>query len=519
MSPASRGRRGQKGTKSTHRAPALPGLFDTPDECGCPSCTGADLSPEALVAGLIAAGADLLGSEDPLDAEAAGAVFVSVSLLGGEALEEVLVGELIPEIEARGTSAALAILLAIGSMARSRAGKAVSLAADRLGAAGVAPPAWAAELAEPLTVSDCWRLYDSKGIGSMLGCTFHRAGRAHAVVVGVNYANCGAADDILVLDVDQLPEAMEMMRADGREHGLEMMTETLDAAEFRWQVERALESRAVHDEELSEMDPQDLVDTQEGPGYHACAVLLRTRMNVLPAPQKPPAPPEDGALGLSLLQMPARLPGDDGGASVPPQRGTAAAPRQANGKKSTEPAPIYQIKVGLRGAKPPIWRRLEVPADITLARLHIVIQAAFDWDDTHMHVFETPYGNFGIADANLGHRAEAPVTLEQVAPTVSCKLRYTYDFGDDWEHDILVEKVLVPDRTAAYPRCTGGRRAAPPEDCGGIWGYAELVYVMSDPAHPDHNQKLEWLGLDDATEFDPTSFDAEAVTQALAALG
>jgi len=82
----------------------------------------------------------------------------------------------------------------------------------------------------------------------------------------------------------------------------------------------------------------------------------------------------------------------------------------------------------------------------------------------------------------------------------------------------LVEKVLVRDRTAAYPRCTGGRRAAPPEDCGGSWGYAELVDVMSDPAHPAHDDKLEWLGLDDATEFDPTSFDAEAVTQALAAL-
>jgi hypothetical protein len=101
---------------------------------------------------------------------------------------------------------------------------------------------------------------------------------------------------------------------------------------------------------------------------------------------------------------------------------------------------------------------------------------------------------------------------------MNSKLRYTYDFGDDWEHDILVEKVLDRNETVAYPRCTGGRRAAPPEDCGGIWGYAELVEVLNDPADPEHKDRLEWLGLDDAADFDPDRFDAEAVTQALAAL-
>lgn len=84
------------------------------------------------------------------------------------------------------------------------------------------------------------------------------------------------------------------------------------------------------------------------------------------------------------------------------------------------------------------------------------------------------------------------MTLEQVAPAVNSKLRYAYDFGDDWEHDILVEKVLDRDETATYPRCTGGRRAAPPEDCGGTWGYAELK---------------------DAGGFDPASFDLEPAQQ------
>ena len=142
-------------------------------------------------------------------------------------------------------------------------------------------------------------------------------------------------------------------------------------------------------------------------------------------------------------------------------------------------------------------------------------QIAFGWDDSHLHVFETPCGSFGTAGTDLGYRAETSVTLEQVAPAVNDKLRYTYDFGDDWDHDIRVEKVLDHDAAAGYPRCTGGRRAAPPDDCGGIWGYTELVEVLKDPANEEHDDRLEWLGLHSAAEFDPDRFDAAAVTRAL----
>ncbi|HEY2793075.1 MAG TPA: plasmid pRiA4b ORF-3 family protein, partial [Micromonosporaceae bacterium] len=140
------------------------------------------------------------------------------------------------------------------------------------------------------------------------------------------------------------------------------------------------------------------------------------------------------------------------------------------------------------------------------------------WDDSHLHVFETPYGRFGTADAELGFRSEAPVRLEQVAAEAGSKVRYTYDFGDDWHHDIVVEKVLDRDATVAYPRCTGGRRAAPPEDCGGVWGYADLVEILSDPADPEHVERLEWLGLEDAADFVPDRFDAASVTRALSTL-
>jgi hypothetical protein len=526
MSPVSRGRKGKKDKKSIRR-PALPDVFGAADECDCPSCSAADFDPQQLIDELIAGGADLVGSDDPLDAELVGAAFVSIGALAGEAFEEALVDGFIPQFEARSSCEALAMLLAIGSVAQGQAGKAAWAAADRLAEAGIARPGWAAELGEPVTVADCWRLDDSQGTASMLACSFHRAGRSHAVVISVDHLDCGAAGDILLLDTDQLPEALEMMRAAGRDSGLEVTTQALDAAEFRWQIEKALDARAVHDaDDLPTPGTDDIPVDEDGPGYPALAVLLRARMNALPVPSKPAAPHADESdrrAGLTALQMLAQPAGNAGrpfGAGAPNAlRGrTAVAALPAKRKKSDRPAPVYQIKVGLRGAKPPIWRRLEVPADISLARLHTVIQLAFDWHDSHLHVFETLYGSFGTADAELGHRAEAPVTLEQVAPAVNSKLRYTYDFGDDWKHDILVEKVLDRNETAAYPRCTGGRRAAPPDDCGGTWGYADLVEILNDPTDPQHNDRLEWLGLDDAADFDPDRFDAKAVTRALSAL-
>jgi hypothetical protein len=232
-------------------------------------------------------------------------------------------------------------------------------------------------------------------------------------------------------------------------------------------------------------------------------------MWALPAPTRPPA--VHGSESNAIAEIAAagreyelRRRKRDGELTLPPKR-----------KKAAGPAPIYRIKVGLRDAKPPIWRRLEVPADITLARLHRVIQAAFGWDDSHMHVFKTSYGNYGAADRELGHRAEGPVTLEQVAPAAKERFRYLYDFGDNWLHDVEVEAVVDRDPAAAYPRCTGGRRAAPADDSGGVWGHEELVAILADPSHPEHEERLEWLGLASAKEFDPARFDPAEITEAL----
>jgi len=179
---------------------------------------------------------------------------------------------------------------------------------------------------------------------------------------------------------------------------------------------------------------------------------------------------------------------------------------------------VHTIKVTLRGSQPPIWRRLEVPSASTLQQLHNIIQSAFGWEDYHMWALETAGQRYGAAGSDLGIRSAASKRLGQVAPRVGDKLRYTYDFGDDWEHDIIVEAVTEAEPATAYPRCLTGRRACPPEDCGGIWGYGYLVEILADPAHEEHQERLEWLGLNSADEFDPAAFDLAKVNSALAAL-
>jgi hypothetical protein len=313
-----------------------------------------------------------------------------------------------------------------------------------------------------------------------------------------------------------LPFVLEAIRASGRESGLDIKTEQLEPAELRWQIENALDARAVHDQDLGDDLAVEPPDEDDAPGYPVLAALLRARLDTLPAPDKPPAPhagvaDEPSLADLLSLRRFAAVPGRSRSgkpATLPPKR-----------TKSAGPAPIYQLKVSLQGAKPPIWRRLEVPADLSLARLHHVMQIAFGWDDSHLHAFETPFGDFGTADAELGRRAERPVSLEQVAPDVNSRIRYVYDFGDDWQHDVVVEKVVDRDPAVRYPRCTGGRRAAPPDDCGGIWGYADLLEVLEDTEHPEHQERLEWLGLDDGADFAPERFDRDAVNRALSSLG
>jgi hypothetical protein len=163
-----------------------------------------------------------------------------------------------------------------------------------------------------------------------------------------------------------------------------------------------------------------------------------------------------------------------------------------------------QIKVKLRGvSKPPVWRRLQVRGDMTLDGLHETILAAFGWAGYHMHVFENGSDRFGVPDPELGFADERRVSVGDLLGGVGDQLLYTYDFGDDWEHEILVEEVGEADPDVRYPALVAAKGACPPEDCGGPWGYTELKEILADPAHDRHQEMLDWLNLDDGSAFDP----------------
>jgi hypothetical protein len=188
--------------------------------------------------------------------------------------------------------------------------------------------------------------------------------------------------------------------------------------------------------------------------------------------------------------------------------------------KKTAIAPeIYQLKVTLLGTSPPIWRRLLVPANITLAQLHDVLQTAMGWEDGHMHEFSVGQRRIGRPnpeDRLMGMPAaesERTVRLSGILVRVGSKAIYTYDFGDSWEHSLVLEKRLPVDPTTAYPACTDGQLACPPEDCGGIPGFYDLVEALGDPAHERHEEMLDWIG-----EFDPQAFSVESVNRMLTLL-
>jgi hypothetical protein len=144
--------------------------------------------------------------------------------------------------------------------------------------------------------------------------------------------------------------------------------------------------------------------------------------------------------------------------------GTARPGTGTTGKRPQAPRNVHRLKVTLRGSKPPIWRRFEVPSDLSLARLHTVIQLGFSWQDSHLWVFETPTGRYGSSDPELGIRSAASKKLSAVADWPGDKIRYEYDFSESWEHDVVVEAVEPAQPDVAYPRCTGGKRTGPPAD-------------------------------------------------------
>jgi len=194
----------------------------------------------------------------------------------------------------------------------------------------------------------------------------------------------------------------------------------------------------------------------------------------------------------------------------------AALPTKAREPNPTET--VYQLKITLLGAKPPIWRRIQIK-DCTLDKLHEHIQTAMGWTNSHLHHFkigEQLYGDPELMQENFEEMEYLDSTTTKISDILPkngkrVSFIYEYDFGDSWEHEVLIEGVVPSDSKAKYPLCLEGARACPPDDCGGVWGYADFLEAIHDKKHERHRELLEWIG----GRFDSEDFDPVAATKAM----
>jgi pRiA4b ORF-3-like protein len=177
--------------------------------------------------------------------------------------------------------------------------------------------------------------------------------------------------------------------------------------------------------------------------------------------------------------------------------------------------PVLQVRITLRYVDdPPVWRQVLIPAAYPLSRVHRVIQAAMGWEDCHMHAFQIGKTTYGPdPEGELGYADETKARLADVA-RVRTRIAYEYDFGDGWEHELVVQARAVAGDGQNYPACLDGEGACPPEDCGGAYGFAELKEVLAAPDSAERDEMLEWMGED----FDPTHFDLAAANTAVASI-
>jgi len=181
---------------------------------------------------------------------------------------------------------------------------------------------------------------------------------------------------------------------------------------------------------------------------------------------------------------------------------------------------VYQLKIELVNSQPSIWRRVLVPGYVTLAVLHHVIQFTLGWEDDHLHSFSCKGMRFSSPfdedDAFMTEdEDESKVRLNELLSRPRSSMRYEYDFGDCWEHKITLEKILEADpRCQECAVCLEGKMQCPPEDCGGIWGYYDLLDALKDPAHERHEEFMEWAGPD----LDAEAFDLESINRRLAGM-
>jgi len=178
---------------------------------------------------------------------------------------------------------------------------------------------------------------------------------------------------------------------------------------------------------------------------------------------------------------------------------------------------IYQIQITLKGFRPKIWRRLLIPSDLLLSDFHKVIQTSMGWTNSHLHQFikNRTFYTVKMQDDDFWDEMDnvdyKNMKVSDLLKKEKDKIVYEYDFGDGWEHDIILEKILPSDSNAKYPTCLNGKMNCPPEDCGGVWGYSDMLEILKNPDHEEYENYIEWLG----EKFDPEYFNKDEVNELL----
>jgi hypothetical protein len=173
---------------------------------------------------------------------------------------------------------------------------------------------------------------------------------------------------------------------------------------------------------------------------------------------------------------------------------------------------FVQLKVTLNDIRPPIWRRLVLPSATTLEDLHFIIMAAMGWQGGHLHAFHAAERKYSDPSEVDGAADESRMTISGLVRLGVSRFRYTYDFGDDWEHAILIEKKQPPATSPNVAICVAGSRNCPPEDCGGAPGYEELLAALATPDTPESKEWIEAVGKG----FDPEEFSVEKTNARMA---
>jgi hypothetical protein len=181
-------------------------------------------------------------------------------------------------------------------------------------------------------------------------------------------------------------------------------------------------------------------------------------------------------------------------------------------RRRTPSKTAFQLSISLMDLTPTIWRRLLVPGEIKLSRLHAIFQAAMGWEDYHLHYFEIEGQRYGVPDPEWENDDidEETVTFPDLVAS-RARFFYEYDFGDSWRHEVVVESMDPVPLILKFATCIDGQRACPPEDCGGTHGYRDLLEAIGDPDHEKHADYVDWAGR----AFDPEAFDLAIVNCAL----